>query len=81
MSPIQVLIEATLLKADHKQKSRRVRALEYICSQNIPPADSGRFFVDTADCRARPPGSSAEEEADASRWGLERLVSTSGLGD
>jgi hypothetical protein len=37
MSPVRVLIEATLPEADFKQKSRWVRALEYVSSENIPP--------------------------------------------
>src|SRR5258705_10637210 len=35
MSPIRVLIEATLPEAELKQKSRWVRALEYVYSQDI----------------------------------------------
>lgn len=40
MSPIRVLIEAVLPEADSKQKSRWVRALEYIHSENV---SSSRF--------------------------------------
>jgi hypothetical protein len=36
-SPIRVLIEATVPGANVRQKSRWVRALEYISSQKIPP--------------------------------------------
>src|SRR5437660_8381250 len=35
MSPIRVLIEAILPEADLKQKSRWVRALEYVYSENV----------------------------------------------
>jgi hypothetical protein len=37
MSPARVLIEATLPEADFKQKSRWVRALEYVSSENVSP--------------------------------------------
>jgi hypothetical protein len=43
MSPIRILIEATLPNADFKQKSRWVRALEYICSANIPAKEFRKF--------------------------------------
>lgn len=43
MSPIRVLIEATLPNADFKQKSRWVRALEYIYSENVPPSRFRKF--------------------------------------
>jgi hypothetical protein len=36
MSPIRVLIEAVEPDADFKQKSRWVRALEYLSSQDVP---------------------------------------------
>ena len=44
MSPIRVLIEATLPKADFKQKSRWVRALEYVYSQNISVKEFQQFI-------------------------------------
>lgn len=44
MSPIRVLIEATLPEADFKQKSRWVRALQYACSEEVP-AERFRKFV------------------------------------
>jgi len=44
MSPIRVLIEATLPDADFKQKSRWVRALEHAYSENVP-AKGFRQFV------------------------------------
>jgi hypothetical protein len=44
MSPIRVLIEATLPSADIKQKSRWVRALEY-AAHNGTPAKRFRKFV------------------------------------
>jgi hypothetical protein len=43
-SPIRILIEASFPNADHKQKSRWVRALEYIYSQEVP-ANQFRKFV------------------------------------
>lgn len=42
-SPIRVLIEATLPEADLRQKSRWVRALEYVASENIPAHEFRRF--------------------------------------
>jgi len=41
MSPIRILVEATLPSADLKQKSRWVRALEHVYSENVPPS---RFY-------------------------------------
>jgi hypothetical protein len=46
MSPIRILIEATLPSADLKQKSRWVRALEYISSKDVSPSRF-RDFVRT----------------------------------
>jgi hypothetical protein len=46
MSPIRVLIEATLPDADVKQKSRWVRALEFVHSEDVPPAQLRRFIGD-----------------------------------
>jgi hypothetical protein len=43
-SPIRVLIEATLPNADLKQKSRWVRALEYVHSEDVPPSQFRRFL-------------------------------------
>jgi hypothetical protein len=43
MSPIRVLIEATLPKAELKQKSRWVRALEYVHSENVSPSRFRKF--------------------------------------
>lgn len=43
MIPIRVLIEATLPDADFKQKSRWVRALEYVYSEDVAPAQFRRF--------------------------------------
>src|SRR5258708_25232530 len=43
MSPIRVLIEATLPSADFKQKSRWVRALEYVYSENVSPSQFRKF--------------------------------------
>jgi hypothetical protein len=42
-SPIRVLIEATLPNADSKQKSRWVRALEYLTSKKVPTQQFKRF--------------------------------------
>jgi hypothetical protein len=42
-SPIRVLIEATLPNADFKQKSRWVRALEYVYSENVLPSQFCKF--------------------------------------
>jgi hypothetical protein len=42
-SPIRILIEATLPTADVKQKSRWVRALEYISLKNVSPSRFRRF--------------------------------------
>jgi hypothetical protein len=44
MSPIRVLIEATLPEADLKQKSRWVRALEYVYSENESPSQFRKFI-------------------------------------
>jgi hypothetical protein len=44
MSPIRVLIEASLPKANSKQKSRWVRALQYIYSEDVPPSKFRRFI-------------------------------------
>ncbi len=44
MSPIRVLVEATLPSADLKQKSRWVRALEYVYSENVPPCRLRKFI-------------------------------------
>jgi hypothetical protein len=45
MSPIRVLIEATYVEADLKQKSRWVRALEYIYSENVSPSQLRKFIA------------------------------------
>jgi hypothetical protein len=42
-SPIRVLIDATLLGGDLKQKSRWVRALEYANSERVPTAQFRKF--------------------------------------
>ena len=44
MSPIRVLIEAILPDADLKQKSRWVRALEYVYSENVPSSKFRKFI-------------------------------------
>jgi hypothetical protein len=43
MSPIRVLIEARLPSADFKQKSRWVRALEYVYSERVAPPQFRKF--------------------------------------
>jgi hypothetical protein len=43
MSPIRILIEATLPRAHFKHKSRWVRALEYVRSQHVSPSDFSHF--------------------------------------
>jgi hypothetical protein len=43
MSPIRILIEATLPDANFKQKSRWVRALEYAYSENAPAKGLRKF--------------------------------------
>lgn len=43
MSPIRVLIEATHPDAGIKQKSRWVRALEYVYSKNVSPPQFHKF--------------------------------------
>ncbi len=43
MTSIRVLIEAVLPDADQKQKSRWVRALEYIYSQDVPATKLQQF--------------------------------------
>ena len=43
MSPIRVLIEATVPSVDFEQKSRWVRALEYIHSENVSPSQFRKF--------------------------------------
>jgi hypothetical protein len=44
MNPMRVLIEATVSHANSKQKSRWVRALEYVYSQDVP-VERFRKFV------------------------------------
>ena len=44
MSAIRVLVEATLPDADFKQKSRWVRALEYVYSEDVPAREFERFI-------------------------------------
>lgn len=44
MSPIRVLIEATFPGADIRQKSRWVRALEYLVSEDVPPREFKKFI-------------------------------------
>jgi hypothetical protein len=44
MSPIRVLIEATLPDADLKQKSRWVRALEYVAKEATPVEHFRKFI-------------------------------------
>lgn len=44
MSPIRVLIEAILPEADIKQKSRWVRALEYVAYEDVPANNLRKFF-------------------------------------
>jgi hypothetical protein len=44
MSPIRILIEAALTKADIKQTSRWVRALEYASSENVPAKAFRKFL-------------------------------------
>ena len=43
-SPIRVLVEATLPNAELKQKSRWVRALEYLASEDVPTREFKRFI-------------------------------------
>jgi hypothetical protein len=43
-SPIRVLIEATFPGADLCQKSRWVRALEYLASEDVPTREFKRFI-------------------------------------
>jgi hypothetical protein len=43
-SPMRVLIEATFPGADLRQKSRWVRALEYLVSQDVPLQEFRRFI-------------------------------------
>ena len=43
-SPIRVLIEATFPGADLRQKSRWVRALEYLASEDVPTREFKRFI-------------------------------------
>jgi hypothetical protein len=44
MSPIRIMIEATLPNANLKQKSRWVRALEYIYAESVPPSRFRKFI-------------------------------------
>jgi hypothetical protein len=44
MTPIRVLIEATHPTAAAKQKSRWVRALEYVSSEQVKPREFRRFL-------------------------------------
>lgn len=44
MSPIRVLIEATFPEADFRQKSRWVRAIEYVASEGVPLRQFRRFL-------------------------------------
>jgi len=43
MSPIRIIIEATLPRAHFKQKSRWVRALEYAYAENVSPSKFRKF--------------------------------------
>jgi hypothetical protein len=43
-NPIRVLIEAAFPNADPKQKSRWVRALEYLASEGVPTQEFKRFI-------------------------------------
>jgi len=43
-SPIRILIEATFPGADLRQKSRWVRALEYLASEDVAPGEFKRFI-------------------------------------
>jgi hypothetical protein len=43
-SPMRVLIEATFPGADLRQKSRWVRALEYLASEDVPVQEFKRFI-------------------------------------
>jgi hypothetical protein len=43
-SPMRVLIEATFPGADLRQKSRWVRALEYLASEDVPAQEFKRFI-------------------------------------
>jgi hypothetical protein len=43
-SPIRILIEATFPGADIRQKSRWVRALEYLASEDVPIREFKRFI-------------------------------------
>jgi hypothetical protein len=45
MSPIRVLIEATQPDVDFKQKSRWVRALEYVHSEDVSPSQFREFIA------------------------------------
>ena len=44
MSPMRVLIDATFPGADLRKKSRWVRALEYLASENVPTRQFKRFI-------------------------------------
>lgn len=44
MTPIRVLIEATIPRANFKQKSRWVRAIEYIYSEDVSPPKFSKFI-------------------------------------
>lgn len=44
MSPIRILVEAVQAEADLKQKSRWVRALEYIYAEDIPAKRFQKFM-------------------------------------
>jgi hypothetical protein len=44
MSPIRILIEASLPRAHFKHKSRWVRALEYVHSQSVPSSSFSKFI-------------------------------------
>jgi hypothetical protein len=45
MSPIRVLIEATLPTANGKQKSRWVRALQYLSFEHVRPREFRKFIA------------------------------------
>jgi sulfite reductase beta subunit-like hemoprotein len=44
MSPFRILVEATFPGAHVKQKSRWVRALEYVHSENVSPSQFRKFI-------------------------------------
>ena len=71
MSPIRVLIEATMPDADFKQKSRWVRALQYVHSEKVPPSQFHKLLRTrggVAGCARLAAGASRKRKRSGGDW-------------